>query len=843
MAPAEALPDTPVMRQYQELKKRHPDALLFFRLGDFYELFAQDAERAAPAVGLVLTARQGVPMCGVPYHQAQTYVAKLLRAGFKIALAEQMEEPSAAKKLVRREVTRLITPGTVIEDSLLEPTSANFLFAIEHDIVGWGAAALDVSTGEFWATQALNDRGSRKLFDLLARVRPSEIVASAATSQALSLSTLNDVCLTIGEESSSTTPAWAKEPAWLNKPLAARAALRCRAYVERSQFHLKELLTPSYREAGGEMQLDDTAIRTLELVDSPHSLWKTLNRCRTAMGSRKLRHWILHPSTELPEIELRQNCVEDFVTRPDERETLSRLISEMADLPRVASRLGTRSAGPRDLGGLRRTLDALPALVERLSAISFCPGLTTLAAELADSRSALSGLTALLHRSVEPEPPARVSDGRFIRPGFNAELDELRALKTDSQGFLERLEEKERAATGIASMKAGYNSVFGYYFEVTKTHSAKVPDRFTRKQTLTNAERYITPELKELENKILGAEEKVQRLEAQLFEQLRQNSLDHHAALLKLGHQLAELDVFIALAESASLHDLVRPKVDLSHELDIVEGRHPTLAAMLPAGTFVPNPLKLDAQGRRIALLTGPNMSGKSTYLRQNALICVMAQMGSFVPAKSARIGIVDKVLTRIGAQDALAKGDSTFMVEMKETSHILRSATVRSLVILDEVGRGTSTFDGISIAWAALEHLHNSYGEKAGPRVLFATHYFELTKLPELLPGVANYNVEAREWTNAEGKTELVFLHKVSEGPADRSYGIQVAALAGLPASLLTRAREILSTLESQAPAEASQMPLFDENPVLQALRLLDPEHMTPMEALSALNALKKKL
>ncbi len=838
-----ALPDTPVMRQYQELKAAHPHSVLFFRLGDFYEMFGADAELAAPLLGLVLTARQEVPMCGVPYHQAQHYIAKLLRAGHRVAVAEQLEEPSKAKKLVRRGVIRLVTPGTVIEDELLEPTASNFLVALEVDLVGWGAACIDVSTGEFWATQALNDRGLRKLQDLLARVRAAEIIG---TVKALEAAAGARSCLTPYEPApNDDKPAWAGEAVWLNHPLAARAALKCRRYVADAQFHLKEVLAPSYREAGSEMQLDETAIRTLELVDSPtgekrHTLWGLLDNCRTPMGSRKLKHWLLHPSTDLPEIELRQQCVEDLVERPEGRGSLTRLLREFADLPRVTSRLATRQAGPRDLGALRSSLAALPGLCAWASSSQFASGLSVLARQLSESASSLAALSKDLSAALADHLPARLSDGGLIRGGFHAELDELRSLKTDSQSHLERLEAAERQATGISSLKAGYNSVFGYYFEVTKTHAAKVPERYTRKQTLTNAERYITPELKELENKILGAEEKVLRLESRLFEDLRERALREHDDILKLAQLLAELDVFNGLAEAAAMHDFVKPTVDLSRELEIVDGRHPVLSAILPAGTFVPNSLSLNDKDPQIVVLTGPNMAGKSTYLRQNALIALMAQIGSFVPAKSAKIGVVDKILTRIGAHDALAEGASTFMVEMRETSHILKSATPRSLLILDEVGRGTSTFDGISIAWAVLEHLHG------GPRVLFATHYFELTELARKLPGVVNANVEAKEWTSAEGRTEVVFLHKIGPGPADRSYGIHVAALAGLPATVLARAEEILQDLEKKAVStndQAQELPLFEEHPALRALRMLDPQQLTPLEALNTLSELKKKL
>ncbi len=510
---------------------------------------------------------------------------------------------------------------------------------------------------------------------------------------------------------------------------------------------------------------------------------------------------------------------------------------------------------------MRRSLARLPQLEQWLADTAFSSGLADLASDLRKTAKSLEALGTKLVAALVDEPPLKLSDGGLFREGYHKELDELRRLKTDSDQVLAELEERERKATGISSLKAGYNSVFGYYIEISKGQSAKAPSSYTRKQTLTNAERYITPELKELETKILSAEEKMLRLEATLFGELRDEATGYHAPLLALSELLSELDGFQSLASVAAMHDFVKPKVDFSYDLEIIEGRHPVLAALLPSGTFVANSLALNARDPQILILTGPNMAGKSTYLRQNALIALLAQIGSFVPAKSARVGIVDKILTRIGAQDALAQGDSTFMVEMKETSHILRSATTRSLVVLDEVGRGTSTFDGISIAWAVLEHLHSSYETKdgdnspRGPRTLFATHYFELTELAKTLPGVVNGNVEVKEWTGNDGRTEVVFLHKIGTGPADRSYGIHVAALAGLPAQLISRAQKILSGLENESGAgrlnsrvvneEAAppELPLFEENPVLRTLKLINPETMTPIEALQALNALKKQL
>ncbi|MBI4676363.1 MAG: DNA mismatch repair protein MutS [Elusimicrobia bacterium] len=909
---AAVLPDTPLMRQYRELKSRQLDTILFFRLGDFYEMFGEDAQTAAPVCGLFLTARQGVPMCGIPHHNHQHYVAKLIKAGYKVAIADQMEEPSKAKKLVSREVTRTVTPGTVIEDELLEPTMTNYLVSLDVDLVGWGAAVIEVSTGEFWATQSLNDQGSRKLKALLSRVRPAEVLCSAKAAESLNLRLeFPSACLTLREHPpvwredlpaaqplpghdgflfDGTPPAgspeprrgsgpqpkagsaWAGSPTWVNHHLAAAAAQRCLRYLAETRFHLQDLLEPQYRESSAEMQLDETAIRTLELVESSdgnrrHTLWGTLDCCSTPMGSRTLKAWILHPSIDIVEIGRRQNCVVELLDKPDVRGALAQHLREISDLSRVINRLATRQASPRDLGALRDSLARRADIVKLLSENQFCQELADTAAQIEAVSKKLEPCHALLSRALSDKVPVKMSDGTLIRPGYHQELDELKALKSDSHSFLAKLEAHERKVTGIPSLKAGYNSVFGFYLEVTRTHQSKVPARYVRKQTLTTAERYITPELKELENKILNAEDRILRLEARLFEDLRQETVKYHGLVMGLAHLLAEIDVLSALAETASRRDYVRPTVDLGYDLKVVDGRHPALESLMPAGAFVPNNLAIDACDPRIVILTGPNMSGKSTYLRQSALIALMAQIGSFVPAKEASVGVVDKILTRIGAQDALAQGQSTFMVEMRETSHIIKSATVRSLLILDEIGRGTSTFDGISIAWAVLEHLHASYrgqDEDArgpwafGPRVLFATHYFELTELAQLLEGVVNFNVEAKEWTDATGRTEVVFLHKISEGPADRSYGIHVAALAGLPAGCLARAREILSRLENEsashklaqargpgelAPGEEPTLPMFDEHPVLHALRLVNPDSMTPLEGLCALSELKKKL
>jgi len=854
-------PDTPLMRQHREIKESYPDAILFFRLGDFYEMFGEDAKVAAPILGLVLTSRQETPMCGVPFHSSSHHIAKLLKSGHKIAIAEQMEEPSAAKKLVRREVIRVITPGTVIEEDMLSPKEVNFLASVFSDIVGWGLAWLDLSTGEFWAAEALNE-GGRALEDWLARIRPSEIVASQKTVETFNLRAISPAktCLTLGDSFSDLRPDWAALPEWGNHPLARRAALQCLAYAARARVSLKEFPVPIFRETKTEMPLDDVAIRTLELVESSsgvvrHSLWGFLDRCATAMGSRLLKNWILHPLLDIQEIQKRQSCVAELSIRPEVRAALFAVLRRFSDLPRVLSRMQSAQASPRDFGGLRDSLLNLPEVIVALKGEN---ALSLILQGLQKNSEDLKSTAELLTRALVDQPPARLSDGEIIRAGFFAELDDLRSLKSDGRSHLASLEASERTATGISTLKAGFNGVFGYYFEVTKAQVLKVPARYTRKQTLANAERYITGELKELENRILGAEEKISRLEKRLFEDLREEVLRHSQCIAHLSRLLAELDVFSALADNAALNNWVKPQVDLSYDLEIIEGRHPIVSSVLPAGSFIPNSLVLDSIDSQIMVLTGPNMSGKSTYLRQNALIVLMAQIGSFVPAEKARIGLVDKILTRIGASDALAEGASTFMVEMREAAHILKNATGRSLVILDEVGRGTATFDGISIAWAVLEYLNSHYDLRKsegsrGPRVLFATHYFELTELEETLPGVFNANVSAREWTNPQGHTEVIFLHKVSQGPADRSYGIHVAALAGLPAQTLSRAREILARLEAHSNAltlasragspRQINLDFSADYSVIETLKLLNPDKMTPMEALAALGELKKRV
>lgn len=845
--------DTPLMQQYRAVKAAYPHAILFFRLGDFYEMFGDDARTASRLLGLTLTARQGEPMCGIPFHSTTGYIARLIKAGHNVAICEQTEEPGPGKKLVRREVVRLITPGTVLEDELLDSRSANYMVCLDTELNGWGAACVEVSTGEFWATQKMNDPGYRGLSSFLAQLAPSEIIAAPKAAERLRSAVLlkNGAALSVYDY---TLPAlepqshWPSPELWPNRPLALKAALRAAQYVGENEPHLKGRLAPVLRESAETLELDENAIRTLELVASDGgraaSLCGTLDRCVTAMGSRALRQWLLHPLADLTAIKKRQKTVAGLVAAPSEREELAAALDKVSDIERAMGRVAASSASPRDVAGLRRSLSALEDFKKWFERSS-CAALE-MARRFEDAYPVLTKTALLLDRAIAENPPLKLSEGGIIADGYHPELDELRALRRDSSAKLREFEAREREATGIGSLKVGYNSVFGYYIEVTHTHQAKVPQSYVRKQTLANCERYINEELKTLEARILGAEDRIVRLESELFARLREELLAAGRELGVFAGIAAELDVYYAFALSAAENGYVCPEVDLSHDLEIEGGRHPVVERSLPPGTFVPNNVSLNDRDPQIMIITGPNMSGKSVYLRQTAVLVIMAQAGSFIPAKSARIGLVDRIMTRIGAHDALARGESTFMVEMKETANILASFTRRSLILLDEIGRGTSTFDGISIAWAVIEYLKNKDG---GPKVLFATHYFELTDLEEKYPGIINCNVAVREWRNAQGRNEVIFLHKIERGTADKSYGIHVAGLAGLPVSCIARAGRILETLETKSDLVTEKqkaepkLPLFASHPVLDELRLVVPEKLSPLEALSLIDRWKKQL
>jgi len=601
------------------------------------------------------------------------------------------------------------------------------------------------------------------------------------------------------------------------------------------------------------MQLDESAIKTLELVNSEYgeeakTLWGVLDATKTSMGSRMLKKWILEPLTELHDINIRAQFTAFLTQNREARESLSEILSQIPDIERVLGRVINGSATPRDAAAVRKALGQMARLKLLLSSARFFECVPELAGRVETVSPALGGLREILDRAVTEAPPARLSDGGVIRESYSSELDELRGLRKNSQKVLTDIEAAEREKTQIPSLKVGYNSVFGYYLEVTRTHLPKVPHYYTRKQTLVNAERFITEELKVMESRILGAEERMLKLETHLFGEIRDLLLRNLKELRVFALAAAELDVFYALAESALKYDFTRPVMSAGSELVIEEGRHPVAERYLPAGSFVPNDLNIGDRDPQIIILTGPNMSGKSVYLRQSALIVIMAQMGGFVPARAAAIGVVDRIMTRIGAQDRLSRGESTFMVEMRETASILSLATPRSLILLDEVGRGTSTFDGISIAWAVVEYLHKVSG---GPKVLFATHYFELTELAEKFSGIKNFNVSVKEWTSSVGKTEVVFLHKISPGPADKSYGIHVAQLAGLPDASIKRAKEILRVLETKGNIEveggeenmAPMLPIFSEHPVLDEIKMCEPDNLSPLQALNTIIGWKKRL
>jgi len=839
---------TPMMRQYRDLKRRYPDHVLLFRLGDFYETFFEDAELAARLLQITLTARQGAPMAGIPHHASDGYIARLVHAGQKIAVCEQLEAPGREKKLLRRDVVRIITPGTLTDTAYLEGAANNFLLAVIAGRDSTGVALVDVSTGEFWAGEDAG-KGTEVLATALLR-RPAEIVLPdsvredpaflarlQATGAALTFCdpqtfaprrAAADLCAHFRVESLAAFGVGD-----LTAGLGAAAAAL--AYLRATQGDALGHLTRLQRlTAADAMVLDETAVVTLELLTSSggsarESLFGVLDETATPMGARLLRQWLLRPLLDPPAIAARQTAVGALVEAPAERARLSTLLRRIGDVERLTSRATLGQAHARDLVGLRGCLAPLQD-IRRLAAAMSAPAIAEAVRDLAE----LDDLHDFLATALEDEPPLALHDGGLIRASWHAELAAIVRDAREARAWIAGLEERERARTGIASLRVRFNRVFGYGIEVTHSQTARVPAEYVRRQTLTGAERYVTPELKDYEAKALGADERRRRLEYELFEEVRRRVAARAEDLMTTARALARLDVFASLAEVAHSRGHVRPTVDDGDALAIVEGRHPVLEAR--AGSPVtPNDLALDHDAR-IVILTGPNMSGKSVYLRQTAHIAIMAQIGTFVPAREARIGVVDRVFTRVGAQDNLARGQSTFLVEMIETATILNNVTPRSLVLLDEVGRGTSTFDGLAIAWAVVEALHD---RGHGAKVLFATHFHELTRLADRLGGVRNFHVAVREWND-----EIVFLHKVRPGGTDRSYGIQVARLAGLPAAVIARSKALLAELEDAGQlrtdaSDAVQLGLFAPSapdPLLAELASLDLAHLTPLEALNIL-------
>ena len=865
---------TPAMRQYFEAKRQHRDAIVFFRMGDFYEMFYEDALTAARALELTLTSRSkdtnggAIPMCGVPHHAADGYIARLVKKGFRVAICEQVEDPKKAKGLVRREVVRVVSPGTLTDSGYLDAREPAFLMAIAPVVggTGFGVALLDVSTGEFTTAEYTGPDSRQALLDELAVLRPRGIVAPAGFGDPVSMIDTLRLATTVTALDSWIFETESARRALLaqlqtqslhgfgleDRPAAISAAGALVQYLRDTQkadlAHIREV---SYRTGTDSLTIDPTTLKNLEILEAADggragSLLHAIDRTVTSMGGRALRSWLLRPLLSLERIQDRLDAVEEFAFRSTERAKAQDTLKTVHDMERLVARCALGTAGPRDLVALRQSLAAVPRLRMLLQDFQ-APLIRSLAAELDD----LADLRQDLERSLADEPPALVRDGGAVRAGVDAELDDLRGISKSGRQRIAEMEEAERARTGISSLKIRFNRVFGYYIEVSRSNLGNVPADYLRKQTIAGGERFITPALKEYEDKVLGADERIIEREIEIFEALRARTAAEAPRVQETARGLAALDVLASLAESAALHNYTKPLMHAGEELNAVDVRHPVVERHM-ADAFVPNDVLLDGSGHQLIILTGPNMGGKSTYLRQTALLVLMAQAGSFVAARTAKLPVVDRIFARVGASDNIARGQSTFMVEMQETANILHSATSRSLVILDEIGRGTATFDGLSLAWAVAEYLASN--SRARPKTIFATHYHELTDLADALPAVANFHVVVREW-----KDDIVFLRKVIAGRSDRSYGIQVARLAGLPVTVVARAREILNGLErdelsrggrptlSAEGVKGRQMGLFqapaaEESPVLLKLRELDVNHLTPMQALTLLAELKRE-
>lgn len=855
---------TPMLEQYFEIKRQVPDAILFYRLGDFYEMFFEDAEKAAPLLDLVLTARNKgqeyeTPMCGVPYHSADGYIAKLIRHGLRVAICDQTEDAAEAKGLVRREIVRIVTPGTATESSIVERENCYLVALVpgEHDL---GAAYLDVSTGDFFVT-TYRSMGDARLYDDLARFAPREAIVPRETET----------------NGAFTIPVTTVEPSmfenrgshdYLSKHFgtqslrgfgldgddarigAAGGALRYAAASHRKPLdHVRALRVDNDADF---LQLDAATLANLEVVESRDAarpratLWGVVNATRSAMGTRMLRRWLTRPLSSREAIFDRHDSVDELTRSRAILEPMTACLQKIADLERVASRITLRTATPRECLTLADSLLMVGELREAMAPLQG-PLLRSMRERI--DVTALEAVISLIAKTIHPNPAILVRDGGVIADGVDATLDELRAIARDSKSVLLEIETRERERTGIGSLKIRYNSVFGYYIEISKSNLARAPQDYIRKQTLANAERFITPDLKALEEKILGAEEKSIAIELRLYDELLGAISTVSPAILAAAQAVGEIDAISALATIAVRNRYVRPTLSEHAEICIEDGRHPVIE-QIAAERFIPNHTNIRRDENGIQIITGPNMGGKSTYLRQVALIVLLNQVGSFVPAAKARLGICDRIFTRVGASDQLARGESTFMVEMHETANILNNATERSLIILDEVGRGTATFDGLSLAWAIIEFLHDNPARSG--ITLFATHYHEVTDLAKTKSRVANYNVAVKEWNE-----QIIFLRKVVEGSADKSYGIQVAKLAGIPHSVIDRAREILDTLERKerdvveetrrrGPAPATrQLGLFNstEQSIIDALRTIDVDTLSPRDALNALYELKTKL
>jgi len=858
---------TPAMKQFHHFKAKHPDCILFLRMGDFYETFFDDAKTCSKVLGLTLTSRgkngpDPVPLAGVPYHAVDGYLKKMLQAGYRVAVCEQVEDPKTAKGVVKRDVVRIVTPGTLTDDMLLEDKKNNFLCAIHLDARGYAVVSwVDISTGHFFVQRV----PERDLLDELQRLSPAECLLADRRGELFDAETRR-LAADVGR---FTHAIVTERPAWYFDPYQARQRLlqhfgaatlegfgigdsdqdlippagAVLEYLNETQKtalgHIQSLRTISRRNF---LQIDPTSLRSLEILQTIRSethkgsLLACLDETLTGMGGRMFRNWLCMPLCDVEAIEARQDAVEKLAE-------LRQRLANIADIERIAARISTFRAGPRDMLALAGTLEQMPVLRDLLSGSE-----AELLRTLAEQCDSMDELAHLLKAAIDPDCPAHTRDGGFIRPGFSAELDRLRSISKDGQTWLRDYQKQQAERTGIANLKVGYNKVFGYYIEISHVSSDKVPPDYVRKQTIKNAERYITEALKEYENEVLTAQDRALELEQRLFEDVRQEAAGYVTRLQQLADTIAQCDCLASFAHVAARRKYVRPKITTDTRILIREGKHPVLAEALGAA-FVPNDIELGAGAGDIAVITGPNMSGKSTYIRQTALLTLMAQTGSFLPAKEAEIGLVDRIFTRVGASDELTRGQSTFMVEMTETANIVNNATSRSLVILDEVGRGTSTYDGLALAWAVTEHL----ATKVTCRTLFATHYHELTELAELFGNVRNWNVAVREWMD-----EVVFLHRILPGGTDKSYGVHVAKLAGIPKSILHRAQEILEELESTFAREATgdrlakhktRQPEGDalfvqkHKSVLDRLASIDLDNLTPIEAINLLHQIKTEI
>lgn len=858
---------TPLIKQYKQIKSKYKDCILLFRLGDFYEMFEDDAVRASKILNLVLTSRNNLPMCGVPYHSVTNYIQKLISSGQKVAICEQLESPDVAKGVIKRDVVRVLTPGTIIEEEFLQPKLNNYLMGIvvsdDKDLLA--VSIVDVSTGEFQVSLIEEEKRFSKIEDEISKSQPKEILLAGVRKKRnyknivaeqlfefLKQKRLNVIYF----ENESFFPIDLKdffqeipEKILSNQLLLNVITLTINYLKETQKTALINFPHIKYFESEKYLILDETAINTLEIIkpittfdyEKQISLLSIIDLTTTSMGGRLLRKWLLKPLIDVCEINKRLNTVEVFIKHNVVRKEVVNILKKVADLERIRTRLLNKSVLPKELIELKKTYIALPQLKELLTELNFE---NTLIPEIISSLEVDNEVIKIIDESIEEEAQD------VIKRGYSQELDDLRTAALEGKKWLIEIEKKERIRTGINNLRINYNSIFGYYIEVTKSNISKVPSDYIRKQTLVNAERYITEELKNLENKIIGSQEKALKLENQIFLEICDKLTNYNFPIAKIAQTLAVVDVLCCLAEVAERYNYIKPQVYNGDIIEIKEGRHPVVEKMIPEGSFVPNDIYLDGNHSQILIITGPNMSGKSTYLRQIALIVILAQMGSFVPAKYAKVGVIDRIFTRIGAQDRIFFGESTFFIEMKEVANILQNTTQKSLIILDEVGRGTSTYDGISIAWAVVEYIYNLRVNNLGPKTLFATHYFELTELAEKYFGIKNFNFSAKEIKTPKAE-QLIFLHKIFPGPADKSYGIQVANIAGLHPTVIENAKKILSILQNSTNTILKteiQIPLFENQPfnydtIINKLKEVEPENITPFEALRLIVELKKNI